>query len=227
MKSPVVSPRHAGPLAQPCPSHLLRRPLRAARGQPLRRVWHRQRRRRPHLRGPHLPGPGALDPGGRRARAAAGLAGHRLLGARGRRARRRFWLYYSVGFEDRGHHLRVAVSRSPTGPFIDQGVNLSPTERFAIDASPFRDDDGTWYLFHARDVLEGDRVGTMGRGCSGRPTRRRSCPGGNRRPPRPRATVPARDDAREPGLADTGGWGDAGAGPGRRDRRVPGPAPPG
>jgi GH43 family beta-xylosidase len=73
----------------------------------------------------------------------------------------RWWMYYSVGFEDRGHHLRVAVADSPTGPFIDQGVNLSPQERFAIDASPFRDDDGTWYLFHARDVLEGDRVGTM------------------------------------------------------------------
>ncbi|HZI09645.1 MAG TPA: glycoside hydrolase family 43 protein [Myxococcus sp.] len=73
----------------------------------------------------------------------------------------RFWMYYSVGFEDRGHHLRVAVADSPTSPFVDQGVNLSPTERFAIDASPFRDDDGTWYLFHARDVLEGDRVGTM------------------------------------------------------------------
>lgn len=73
----------------------------------------------------------------------------------------RWWMYYSVGFEDRGHHLRVAVADSPTGPFVDQGVNLSPDEKFAIDASPFRDDDGTWYLFHARDVLEGDRVGTM------------------------------------------------------------------
>ncbi len=73
----------------------------------------------------------------------------------------RFWMYYSVGFEDRGHHLRVAVADSPTGPYVDQGVDLSPSERFAIDPSPFQDVDGTWYLFHARDVLEGDRVGTM------------------------------------------------------------------
>jgi beta-xylosidase len=73
----------------------------------------------------------------------------------------KWWMYYSVGHGDVGHHLRVAVADRPTGPFVDQGINLTPDERFAIDASPFRDDDGTWYLFHARDVLEGDRVGTM------------------------------------------------------------------
>lgn len=73
----------------------------------------------------------------------------------------RWWMYYSIGFEDRDHHLRVAVSDSPLGPFRDHGVDLTPSERFAIDPHPFRDDDGTWYLFHARDVLEGDRVGTM------------------------------------------------------------------
>ncbi|WP_257454448.1 glycoside hydrolase family 43 protein [Archangium lipolyticum] len=73
----------------------------------------------------------------------------------------KWWMYYSVGFGDAGHHLRVAVADRPTGPFIDQGINLTPGERFAIDASPFRDEDGTWYLFYARDVLEGDRVGTM------------------------------------------------------------------
>lgn len=73
----------------------------------------------------------------------------------------KWWMYYSVGVGDVGHHLRVAVADRPTGPFVDQGINLTPNERFAIDASPFRDDDGTWYLFHARDVLEGGRVGTM------------------------------------------------------------------
>ncbi|MDP9418544.1 MAG: glycoside hydrolase family 43 protein [Actinomycetota bacterium] len=73
----------------------------------------------------------------------------------------RWWMYYSLGIEDRGHHLRLAVADSPTGPYRDQGVDLSPDERFAIDPCPFRDEDGTWYLFHARDVLEGDRVGTM------------------------------------------------------------------
>jgi hypothetical protein len=70
-------------------------------------------------------------------------------------------MYYSVGHGDAGHHLRVASADQPTGPFVDEGVDLSPAERFAIDPSPFRDEDGHWYLFHARDVLEGDRVGTM------------------------------------------------------------------
>ena len=67
----------------------------------------------------------------------------------------RFWLYYSVGHGDAGHHLRVAVADHPFGPFRDTGVNLTPHEQFAIDPHPFRDDDGTWYLFYARDVLDG------------------------------------------------------------------------
>jgi beta-xylosidase len=73
----------------------------------------------------------------------------------------RWFLYYSVGYVDQAHHLRVAVADAPTGPYRDEGVNLSPDERFAIDPHPFRDEDGTWYLFYARDVLEGERVGTM------------------------------------------------------------------
>jgi len=73
----------------------------------------------------------------------------------------RFWLYYSVGLDDAGHHLRVAVADHPFGPFVDTGVNLTPHERFAIDPHPFRDVDGTWYLFYARDVLTAPRVGTQ------------------------------------------------------------------
>jgi GH43 family beta-xylosidase len=76
----------------------------------------------------------------------------------------RWWMYYSVGVGDVGHHLRVAVADDPLGPFLDRGVDLTPHERFAIDPSPFRDADGTWYLFHARDVVdveEGERAGTM------------------------------------------------------------------
>jgi beta-xylosidase len=73
----------------------------------------------------------------------------------------RWWMYYSVGRGDTGHHLRVAVADDPVGPYVDCGVDLSPDERFAIDPHPFRGDDGTWYLFHARDVLDGPRVGTM------------------------------------------------------------------
>ena len=73
----------------------------------------------------------------------------------------RFWLYYSVGHGDTAHHLRVAVADHPFGPFRDAGVNLTPHERFAIDPHPFRDVDGTWYLYYARDVLTAARVGTQ------------------------------------------------------------------
>lgn len=67
----------------------------------------------------------------------------------------RWWLYYSVGHEDRDHQLRVAVSDSPRGPWIDRAA-LTDLERvrFAIDPHPFRDVDGRWYLFHARDFLD-------------------------------------------------------------------------
>lgn len=73
----------------------------------------------------------------------------------------RWWMYYSVGTGDVGHSMRVGVADSPLGPFHDCGVDLTPEERFAIDGHPFRDRDGTWYLFYARDVLQGRRVGTM------------------------------------------------------------------
>lgn len=72
----------------------------------------------------------------------------------------RFLLYYSTGIEDRDHRIRVAVADRPEGRFEDCGVVLTPNERFAIDPHPFRDEDGSWYLYYARDVLEGERVGT-------------------------------------------------------------------
>ena len=77
----------------------------------------------------------------------------------------RFYLYYSVGTGDKGHQLRVAVSDEPTGPYRDAGVSLidPSVHPFAIDAHPFRDDDGQWYLFYARDFLDtenGVRAGT-------------------------------------------------------------------
>lgn len=71
-----------------------------------------------------------------------------------------YWMYYSVGHGIAGHHLRVARAATPRGPFIDVGVNLTPEESFAIDAHPFQDDDGSWYLFFARDVIAGERPGT-------------------------------------------------------------------
>ena len=66
-----------------------------------------------------------------------------------------WWLYYSVGHADRMHHLRVASSDDPLGPYIDRTALTDPTEcPFAIDPHPFRDKDGRWYLFHARDFLD-------------------------------------------------------------------------
>ncbi len=72
----------------------------------------------------------------------------------------RFWMYYSAGTGDVGQRLRVAVADSPQGPFHDCEVQLTPDEPFSIDAHPFRDADGSWYLFYAVDRLDGDRVGT-------------------------------------------------------------------
>ena len=77
----------------------------------------------------------------------------------------KFYLYYSVGHEDKDHQLRVATSDRPLGPYQDVGeslLNLSDCP-FAIDPHPFRDDDGQWYLFYARDFLDtsnGVRAGT-------------------------------------------------------------------
>ena len=67
----------------------------------------------------------------------------------------RWYLYYSVGHDDRLHHLRVAISERPYGPYVDAGALTSPDEvPFAIDPHPYRDIDGRWYLVHARDFLE-------------------------------------------------------------------------
>ncbi len=76
----------------------------------------------------------------------------------------RFYLYFSArGLDDRDHQLRVAVSDQSTGPFLDRDVVLTPDDPFTIDPHPFRDSDGQWYLFYARDFLTLDgeyRVGT-------------------------------------------------------------------
>lgn len=66
-----------------------------------------------------------------------------------------WFLYYSVGHEDRAHHLRVARSRHARGPYVDAGALTDPEQvPFAIDPHPFQDADGAWYLFHARDFLD-------------------------------------------------------------------------
>jgi beta-xylosidase len=68
----------------------------------------------------------------------------------------RFYLYFSCATEGLNHSLRVAVSDRPTGPYEDAGLLLPENDpcTFAIDAHAFRDDDGCWYLFYARDFLD-------------------------------------------------------------------------
>ena len=70
----------------------------------------------------------------------------------------RFYMYYSVGRESQVHQLRVAVSDAPTGPYEDSGETLIGAFDcyFANDPHPFRDDDGQWYLFYARDFINTD-----------------------------------------------------------------------
>ncbi len=77
-----------------------------------------------------------------------------------------FYLYFSIGREGTGHHLRVATSHSPLGPYRDLGIKLTDPEQtpFAIDAHPFRDFDGEWYLFYARDFLTAGPDGRAGTG---------------------------------------------------------------
>lgn len=76
-------------------------------------------------------------------------------------AQGRYWMYYSRGMGDTGHQIRVASSVSPTGPFEDTGDVLTSDLPFAIDPSPYQDADGSWWLFYATDVVEGERPGTV------------------------------------------------------------------
>lgn len=78
-----------------------------------------------------------------------------------------FYLYYSVNMHgaELKHRLRVARSKNPGGPYDDVGYLMENPEDcyFAIDSHAFRDDDGQWYLFYARDFLDtndGYRAGT-------------------------------------------------------------------
>jgi beta-xylosidase len=74
-----------------------------------------------------------------------------------------FYMYYSVGFQDRLHHIRVATSSHPEGPYDDIGALTRLEELpFAIDGSPFYDGED-WYLYFSVDFLDeagGARAGT-------------------------------------------------------------------
>ena len=58
----------------------------------------------------------------------------------------------------------ASTASHPAGPFEDSGTVLTPDDQFTIDAHPFRDDDGRWYLYYCRDFLEPDGEGRVGTG---------------------------------------------------------------
>jgi beta-xylosidase len=77
----------------------------------------------------------------------------------------RFYMYYSAGKTPEGtdQKLRAAVAEHPAGPFVDAGKVLVPDQPFSIDAHPFRDADGEWWLFYCVDFLapsHDERIGT-------------------------------------------------------------------
>lgn len=71
-----------------------------------------------------------------------------------------FHMYYSAGIGDVGHHIRLAVSSQPSGPYVDQGPVQGIESPFAIDAHVYAHSDGERYLYFAADRLEGERPGT-------------------------------------------------------------------
>ena len=65
-----------------------------------------------------------------------------------------FYLYYAMGgVEEEKFAIRVATSQRAEGPYTDTGTPLVDCtgNRFTIDPHPFRDTDGQWYLFYARN----------------------------------------------------------------------------
>jgi beta-xylosidase len=72
----------------------------------------------------------------------------------------RFYLYYHPSGNGKGFHVRVAVSETPEGPYVDTGVPMTDVEKnpFCIDSHAFQDDDGQWYLFYATDFLDSDET---------------------------------------------------------------------
>src|SRR5258706_11824382 len=70
----------------------------------------------------------------------------------------RFYLYYSVGNET-FMEIRVAMSDSPDGDFVDAGRKVT-FQDFAIDQHVFRDEDGAWWMFYATDFLNYSHIGT-------------------------------------------------------------------
>jgi GH43 family beta-xylosidase len=70
----------------------------------------------------------------------------------------KFYMYYSRGGgainANVGHRLHVATSDQPAGPYQEVALLDVPESKFTIDAHPFQDTDGSWYLFYARDFID-------------------------------------------------------------------------
>ncbi len=73
-----------------------------------------------------------------------------------------YFLYLSLGITDNFFEIRVATSASPLGPYVIESKPVLDSSKctFAIDAHPYRHSDGNWYLYYARDFLDGERPGT-------------------------------------------------------------------
>ena len=70
-----------------------------------------------------------------------------------------FYLYYAMGgIEPEKFELRVATCGLPEGPYRDIGTAMvdCETNRFTIDPFPFKDDDGQWYFFYARNFTNSE-----------------------------------------------------------------------
>jgi beta-xylosidase len=78
----------------------------------------------------------------------------------------KFFLYYSMGgLAPESFQIGVATADRIEGPYLDTGKVLTDCEnnRFTIDPFPFRDDDGQWYFFYARNFTNsapGEHPGT-------------------------------------------------------------------
>lgn len=72
------------------------------------------------------------------------------------RADGKFYLYYSKGqAKHEKFQIRVAISDQPEGPFKDiAGLVDCENNRFTIDAFPYQDTDGQWYMFYARNFTK-------------------------------------------------------------------------
>lgn len=69
-----------------------------------------------------------------------------------------FYMYYSRGGgaigASVGHRLHVATSSQPQGPYTEVAELPVADSQFTIDAHPFQDANGQWYLFYARDFTD-------------------------------------------------------------------------